>query len=66
MAARVPDFEMVIREAVVDDNQRKVWVRSEIRGLPGGIIKESIDMMTFDEEGLLIRSEDCQRIKKVV
>lgn len=60
----VPDFHMEIREAVVDDCQRKVWVRSEITGLPAGVIKESIDMMTFNEEGILVKSEDCQRVRK--
>jgi hypothetical protein len=62
--AQVPNFHLEIREAIVDDRQRKVWVRSEITGLPAGTIKESIDMMTFDEEGVLIRSEDCQRVRR--
>jgi SnoaL-like domain len=61
---RVPDFHMEIREAVVDDRQRKVWVRSEITGLPAGVRKESIDMMTFNEEGILVKSEDCQRVRR--
>lgn len=61
---RAPDFHMHIREAVVDDRQRKVWVRSEITGLPAGVVKESIDMLSFNEEGLLIKSEDCQRVKR--
>ena len=60
----VPEFHLDVLEAVVDDRQRKVWVRSEISGLPAGMIKESIDMMTFDEEGILIKSEDCQRVRR--
>src|SRR5271155_310196 len=65
-ATTMPDFEMHIREAAADEQQRKVWVRSEIRGFPSGVVKEIIDMMTFNEEGLLIRNEDCQRVKRVV
>lgn len=64
LIANVPNFHLEIREAVVDDRQRKVWVRSEITGLPAGMVKESIDMMTFDEEGMLIKSEDCQRVRR--
>lgn len=64
LVSSIPDFHLEIREAIVDDRQRKVWVRSEITGLPAGMIKESIDMMTFDEEGVLVRSEDCQRVSR--
>lgn len=64
LIAQAPDFHLEISEAIVDDRQRKVWVRSEITGLPAGIMKESIDMMTFDEAGVLIRSEDCQRVRR--
>jgi hypothetical protein len=54
--AEVPEFHLEIMEAIVDDRQRKVWVRSEIT--------ESIDMMTFDEDGMLVKSEDCQRVRR--
>ena len=64
LMAEVPDFHLYIREAIVDDQQRKVWVRSEITGSPAGMIKESIDMMTFDEDGMLVKSEDCQRVRR--
>lgn len=57
----MPDVHIDIKEACVDEVQRKVWVRSEISGLPGGIRKESIDMMTFDRDGMLIFSADYQR-----
>lgn len=59
---RTPSFNLQIKEACVDEVQRKVWVRSEISGLPNGIRKESIDMMCFDEDGLLSSTTDCQRI----
>jgi hypothetical protein len=58
---RVPGIQLDIKEACVDELQHKVWVRSEISGLPGGRRKESIDMMTFNEGGLLVKSVDCQR-----
>jgi hypothetical protein len=61
---RVPDYHVEISEAIVDDRQRKVWVRSEITGLPAGVRKESINMMTFNEEGILVKSEDCQRVRR--
>jgi hypothetical protein len=64
LMAEVPDFHLEIMEAIVDDRQRKVWVRSEITGLPAGMVKESIDMMTFDEDGMLVKSEDCQRVRR--
>lgn len=64
LIAQTPDLHFEIKEAIVDDRQRKVWVRSEITGLAAGMIKESIDMMTFDEEGVLIRSEDSQRVRR--
>ncbi|KIW49030.1 hypothetical protein PV05_10746 [Exophiala xenobiotica] len=59
---RMPGVQLNIKEACVDELQHKVWVRSEISGLPGGMRKESIDMMTFNEEGLLVKSVDCQRV----
>ncbi|KZF25492.1 hypothetical protein L228DRAFT_77670 [Xylona heveae TC161] len=57
----MPDFQLDIINSVVDG--RRVWLFSEISGLPNGVKKDSIDMMTFDETGLLIRSKDVQRIK---
>lgn len=59
---RMPGFQLDIKEACVDEQQHKVWVRSEITGLPGGMRKESIDMMTFNDDGLLVKSVDCQRV----
>ncbi|KIW16156.1 hypothetical protein PV08_06207 [Exophiala spinifera] len=59
---RMPGFQLNIKEACVDEQQHKVWVLSEITGLPGGMRKESVDMMTFDDDGLLVKSVDCQRV----
>lgn len=53
-----------VKEACVDEFQRKVWVRSEISGFADGIVKESVDMLFFDEDGILIRGIDYQKIKR--
>lgn len=62
--SRSPNFHLDVKEACVDEIQRKVWVRSEISGLPGGVIKESIDMLYFDEQGVLVGSIDHQKVKR--
>lgn len=53
-----------IKEACVDELQRKVWVRSEISGYPGGVVKESVDMLFFDEDGMLVKGIDYQKVKR--
>lgn len=58
------DVRLDVKEACVDEVQRKVWVRSEISGFPGGVVKESVDMLFFDEEGVLVRGIDWQRVKR--
>lgn len=60
----LPDFHIEVKEACVDEIQRKVWVRSEIKGLPNGLVRESIDMMSFSENGMLTNNIDCQRVKR--
>jgi hypothetical protein len=58
------DIRLDIKEACVDELQRKVWVRSEISGYPGGVVKESVDMLFFDEAGMLIKGIDYQKVKR--
>lgn len=58
------DVRLDIKEACVDEVQRKVWVRSEISGFPGGVVKESVDMLFFDEDGMLVKGIDYQKIKR--
>lgn len=65
LATRHPQSHMEIHEAVLDETQRKVWVRGEIRGLSEGY-KEKIYMMTFDDAGLLIKSDDYYRKRRSV
>lgn len=50
----MPTLELDIAEAIVDESQRKVWVRSSLYGLPNGGRKESVDVLSFDAEGLLV------------
>jgi len=63
-SARYPHLHLDIKEACVDELQRKVWVRSEITGLPGGAVKERVDMLTFDQQGVLVGSIDHQRVRR--
>lgn len=63
-SARNPKMQFDIKEACVDEIQRKVWVRSEVTGLTDGLIKERIDMLYFDEQGVLVRSIDHQRVRR--
>jgi len=64
ISARFPGYCLDVKEACVDETQRKVWVRSEITGLPNGLIKERIDMLTFDNEGILVGSFDHMKVKR--
>lgn len=63
-SSRSPDLHLDVKEACVDEIQRKVWVRSVISGLPGGMVKESVDMLSFDEQGVLVGSIDHQRVMR--
>lgn len=55
----VPNFRVEVVNAVAEGNL--VWVLSKATGLPGGREKESVDMMTFDDEGKCLRNKDIQR-----
>ena len=49
-----------VRECVVDESQRKVWVVHEL--IVGGTMrKESVDMLTFDGKGKMTRREGWLR-----
>lgn len=50
----MPDLDVDVLEAAADESQRKVWVRSSVSGLPDGQSKQSVDVMTFDSEGMLV------------
>lgn len=55
----VPDFHLKVIDAVVEGN--KVWVFSKISGLPNGDVKDSVDMLHFNDEGKLVMAKDVQR-----
>lgn len=46
-----------VRDCCVDESQRKVWVVNEL-SIGGTMRKESVDMLTFDGEGKMVRRRD--------
>ena len=61
--AKLGQISSRVRECCVDEGQRKVWVVNEIVVGEERKGKESVDMLTFDEEGLLVRKEAWLRRK---
>ncbi len=60
-----PNFNMQIVEAVADERERRVWVRSVIGGgSPDYKARDSVTTMIFDEEGLCVRSWDESRERR--
>ena len=56
------EITSTVRECVVDESQRKVWVVNEL--VVGGTMrKESVDMLTFDGRGKMTRREGWLRRK---
>jgi hypothetical protein len=55
-----PGLKAHFREAVVDESQRKVWCVGEVT--VGKRRKESVDMLSFDEQGRLVGEEDWVRV----
>jgi hypothetical protein len=55
-----------VRECVVDESQRKVWVVNELSCMQGErrYRKESVDMLSFDEAGKMQRREGWMRAKR--
>ena len=56
----VPDFKMDIKDVIQEGN--RVWIFSRISGLPDGVVKDSVDMTVFDEDGKLLHTKDVQRV----
>ncbi len=54
-----PGFAVEVRDAVCEGN--KVWLYVRISGLPGGVVKDGIDMTVWSDEGKLVLSRDVQR-----
>ena len=63
--SQYPNLHLTIHEAVPDYTQQKVWVRGEVRGMNEGY-KEKIFMMTFDNDGLLVKTDDYYRKRRSV
>jgi hypothetical protein len=54
MLTRAPDFQVEILEAVTDERERKVWIRSLVTVC--GKLKDGTMVVVFDEEGMCVRS----------
>ena len=55
-----PESHVDVLDAVCEGN--KVWVYVRISGLPGGMVKEGVDMTVWSEEGTLISLRNFQRV----
>ena len=55
-----PDFHITVRDAVAEGN--KVWIFVRIEGLPGGVVKDGVDMTVWSEDGKVVASRDVQRV----
>lgn len=55
-----PEFKYDTKDIMQEGN--KVWVYARISGLPNGEVKDTVDMLEWDEKGeRLIRAKDVQR-----
>ena len=57
---RLGEIESRVRECCVDESRRKVWVVNEVF-VEGCSRKESVDMLSFDESGKMVRREGWLR-----
>lgn len=62
----VPDMTYDIREVIAQLNDDKpggkVWAFSRVSGLPGGVKKDSVDMLQIDGHGRAVFMKDVQRV----
>lgn len=61
--AKMPGFHAEVLDVVAEAGEggrAKVWVFSRMSGFPGGVVKESVDMMEWEGE-VLVRGRDVQR-----
>jgi len=56
-------FEKRILEAVADEREQKVWVRS-VLNVGDGTMRDCVTTMVFDEEGLCVKSWDVSRPRR--
>lgn len=69
ISAAWPELQAEVQEAVVDESQSKVWVLSELSGLPDGMVKTSVDMLTFEQceqtgRWVCVKCADVQRVAR--
>ena len=62
----MPDYYKNMRDMMVELGQEpngvaRVWVYSQISGITPGVLRDSIDMMHFTQDGLFLYSKDVQR-----
>ena len=55
-----PDFHITIKDVVAEGN--KVWIFARIEGLPGGVVKDGVDMTVWSDDGKVVASRDVQRV----
>ncbi len=56
----MPECKIEVKDAIWQAN--KVWLYSRIGGLPGGVMKNSVDMTMWSDEGKLLEMKDVQRV----
>ncbi|OKL64502.1 hypothetical protein UA08_00469 [Talaromyces atroroseus] len=56
---RAPDFHVDFIDSVREGN--KVWAFVRVSGLPGGIVKDSIDITEWSDDGRLLYATHVQR-----
>ena len=58
-----PNIKVEILDTVAEviEDGGKVWMLSRITGMPDAEEKESVDMMVFNSEGIVVASKDLQR-----
>ena len=55
-----PNFHVEFLDAL--EEGLKVWAYVRISGLPGGIVKDSIDLTEWSEDGRLVRAQHVQQV----
>ncbi|CRG89197.1 hypothetical protein PISL3812_06233 [Talaromyces islandicus] len=55
-----PDFHVDFIDTVRDGN--KVWAYVRVSGLPGGVVKDSVDITEWSDDGRLLFAKHVQRV----
>lgn len=63
--SRLPELDFNTEEVMVDSAQRKVRVRSQLQLVGGTLAKESVDVLEFNDDGLLISLTSEWRQRRV-